>query len=346
MKKRFNSETGRFDWVGDEGSGVQTPWASEVDADGYGLKNLASAMFDQIVTPANPAANHNKLYFKSDGKLYKLNSAGAEVEVGAGGAFLLDQTTPQTFTNLGGGTGLLKVTAGLLGLDISTYVTGTPWTGLYLPLSGGILTGNLLFTDNTLGSASAAFSDLFLASGGVINWNAGNATITHSSGLLTSNVPFSVGTSLAITAGTIELGHGTDTTISRSGAGVIAVESVVIPSISSTNTLTNKRITKRTGNTTSSATPTINTDNVDMYQLTAQAADITSMTTNLSGTPTEGQPLWISIVGTGTHNITWGTGFEASTVALPTTGAITTSRTDLGFVWNSVSTKWRIVAVA
>lgn len=35
----------------------------------------------------------------------------------------LNQATPQTFTNLGGGTGLMKVTAGLLGLDTSTYLT-------------------------------------------------------------------------------------------------------------------------------------------------------------------------------------------------------------------------------
>jgi len=109
-----------------------------------------------------------------------------------------------------------------------------------------------------IGNTSFGFSDLFLASGGVINWNAGNATLTHSAGLLTSNVPLSLGTSNALTAGTIELGAATDTTIARSSAGVISVEGVVIPSISSTNTLTNKRITKRTGTTTSSATPTIN----------------------------------------------------------------------------------------
>jgi hypothetical protein len=41
--------------------------------------------FTQIATPANPAANHNKLYFKSDDKLYKLTSAGVESEVGGGG---------------------------------------------------------------------------------------------------------------------------------------------------------------------------------------------------------------------------------------------------------------------
>jgi hypothetical protein len=143
----------------------------------------------------------------------------------------------------------------------------------------------------------------------------------------------------------IELGHATDTTLSRSSAGVLAVEGVVIPSISSTNTLTNKRITKRVGTTTSSATPTINTDNVDYYSLTAQTADITSFTTNLSGTPTDGQTLWISITGTAARAITWGTSFEASTVALPTT-TVTTNRLDVGFVWNAATSKWRCIASA
>lgn len=40
----------------------------------------------------------------------------------------LDQTTPQTFTNFAGGTGLMKVTAGLLGIDTSAYITGVAWS--------------------------------------------------------------------------------------------------------------------------------------------------------------------------------------------------------------------------
>lgn len=105
------------------------------------------------------------------------------------------------------------------------------------------------------------------------------------------------------------------------------------------------RIPPRVGTTTSSATPTINTDNVDYYSLTAQAADITSFTSNLSGTPTSGQKLWISITGTGARAITWGASFEASTVALPTT-TVSTNRLDVGFTWNSVTSKWRCVATA
>lgn len=38
----------------------------------------------QIATPANPSAGNNKLYFKSDGKLYTLDSSGNEAAVGSG----------------------------------------------------------------------------------------------------------------------------------------------------------------------------------------------------------------------------------------------------------------------
>ncbi|MBI4092477.1 MAG: LamG domain-containing protein, partial [Candidatus Kerfeldbacteria bacterium] len=94
-----------------------------------------------------------------------------------------------------------------------------------------------------LGTASLMFSDLFLADGGVLNFSNGNATLTHSTGLLTSNVALSLGTSNALTAGTIELGHASDTTLARSGAGAITLEGVAVPTISSTDTLSNKTLT-------------------------------------------------------------------------------------------------------
>lgn len=114
---------------------------------------------------------------------------------------------------------------------------------------------------------------------------------------------------------------------------------------SDTQILTNKRTPKRTATAASSATPTINTDNVDFFSLTAQAEDITSFTTNLSGTPLEADMLSVSITGTASRAIAWGASFEASTVALPTT-TVGTARLDADFVWNSASSKWRCVRVA
>lgn len=95
----------------------------------------------------------------------------------------------------------------------------------------------------------------------------------------------------------------------------------------STNTVTNKRWQARIGNTTSSATPTINTDNFDIYKLTAQTADITSFTTNLSGTPVDGDVFEIQVTGTAARAITWGASFVSSTVTLPTTTVTTATLT-------------------
>lgn len=77
-----------------------------------------------------------------------------------------------------------------------------------------------------LGTTALQWSDLFLASGAVVNYANGNFTITHSSGALTMSGTLSLGTSNAFTCGTIELGAATDTTISRAAAGVVAVEGV------------------------------------------------------------------------------------------------------------------------
>jgi hypothetical protein len=43
----------------------------------------------QVSTPAAPATSHTLIYAKSDGKLYRLNSAGGESELGAGGRTML-----------------------------------------------------------------------------------------------------------------------------------------------------------------------------------------------------------------------------------------------------------------
>lgn len=50
-----------------------------------GLQTDDAIVANQIATPSNPAAGKNKLYFKSDNKLYKLDSGGTEEEVGSGG---------------------------------------------------------------------------------------------------------------------------------------------------------------------------------------------------------------------------------------------------------------------
>jgi len=40
--------------------------------------------FDQVATPTNPASGKNRIYFKSDGSAYTLDSAGSEIPLGSG----------------------------------------------------------------------------------------------------------------------------------------------------------------------------------------------------------------------------------------------------------------------
>lgn len=130
------------------------------------------------------------------------------------------------------------------------------------------------------------------------------------------------------------------------GVPSIATAGTDFTSPTGTETLTNKRVTKRAPAITQSATPTINTDITDVAHITGLAQAITSMTTNLTGTPVEGDTLRIDITDNGTARaITWGAKFEASTTqALPTTTVIST-RMDIGFFWNTVTSKWRCMSI-
>jgi len=111
-----------------------------------------------------------------------------------------------------------------------------------------------------------------------------------------------------------------------------------------TRTLTNARVTKRVSAlSANSATPSINTDNFDVVNITAQTLAITSFTTNLTGSPVDGNELRISVTGTTAVALTFGASFEAGAATLPTT-TVSTTRLDMLFYWNTATSKWRIMA--
>jgi hypothetical protein len=202
-------------------------------------------------------------------------------------------------------------------------------------------------TDTTItrtGAGSIAVEGVaVLLSGGALGTPV-SGTLSSCTGLPVAGITASTSTALGV--GSVELGHASDTTLSRSAAGVLAVEGVVVPSISSTNTLTNKRVTPRVGSTSSSATPSINTDDYDEYDITALAAAITSMTTNLSGTPTNGQKLLIRIKDNGTARaITWGASFVSSGVATLLATTVISKTHYVGLIYDSTATKWVCIAV-
>jgi parallel beta-helix repeat protein len=268
--------------------------------------------------------------------IFKVGNAGGTeaMRILNSGSIGIGETAPDnklqiTSTSSGALVNLIKIknnataTSTAAGIAFATTTSSVVSSQIH-SLRDGSGNNDLVFSNNLSSSLVEVMritsaGALKLISGGVIDFASANVVLTHTSGILT-------------------MGTG-DLRITTAGTNTASVVTV-----GGTQTLTNKRVTKRTGTTTSSATPTINTDNVDFYSLTAQTADITSFTTNLSGTPTENQTLWIAITGTAARAITWGTSFEASTVALPTT-TVTTARLDVGFVWNTVTSKWRCVAV-
>lgn len=155
--------------------------------------------------------------------------------------------------------------------------------------------------------------------------------------------------------------HSGDVTSVADGAQTIAAAAVTNAKMANMATKTLKgRNTGSTGapedvtpiqvqqwrNTTevSNATPSINSDNVGRHSITALAAAITSLT--VTGTPFDGQLLWIAITDNGTARaINFGSTVEDSTVTMPTTTVIS-KRLNMLFSWNSATSKWQLISKA
>lgn len=111
-------------------------------------------------------------------------------------------------------------------------------------------------------------------------------------------------------------------------------------------TLTNTRVRPRVLTVTPAAVPTYNTDNADIVDIYGLNAAITSMVTNKTGTPTNGDKLMFRIRDDGTARaIAWGADFESINFTLPTTTVIN-KRLIVGFIYDSFTSKWGCVAVS
>jgi len=157
-----------------------------------------------------------------------------------------------------------------------------------------------------------------------------SATLTNATGLPISGLVNS--TSLALGVGSIELGHATDTTISRSAAGVGAIEGVVIT-------------TEGTTTEASSATTTIAIAGTrHTHTITAlAAADAIAAPTSVI-TLSDRNTLVIRIKDNATARaLTYNAIFRAIGVTLPTTTVISKTLY-LGCRYNVADTKWDVIA--
>lgn len=128
-----------------------------------------------------------------------------------------------------------------------TNGTGLPVSGISASTSAAIGVGTIELghaTDTTISRASAGViaveGNAVLVSGGALG-TPSSGTLTNATGLPVSGISASTSASLGV--GSIELGHATDTTISRVSAGVVSIEGVNVVTTSSTDTLSNKTLT-------------------------------------------------------------------------------------------------------
>jgi hypothetical protein len=145
------------------------------------------------------------------------------------------------------------------------------------------------------------------------------------------------------------LALGTALPVTSGGTGASTLAAASIPTYSSTDTLTNKRITARVNVQTTIASPWAwNSDSFDQQEITALA---NALTINAdAGTPTDGQKTVFRFQDNGTARaLTWTTGtsksFRAIGTTLPTT-TVAGKTIYIGCIYNLADTRWDVIAVA
>jgi len=118
---------------------------------------------------------------------------------------------------------------------------------------------------------------------------------------------------------------------------------VNVPTISSTDTLTNKRITDRIKQDASHTTSvTMDSDSYDEYDITAQAGAL--LFNNPSWTPTNCQKLMVRIKDNWTARaLTYWSQFASWSATLPTTTTLS-KKLWIWFEWDSTDSKWYCLA--
>lgn len=240
------------------------------------------------------------------------------------------------------------------GVDIlfSSFFANFIASGLTIPTSGS------LASTSVLGVAYYGGARYPVASDGGHTYTASNdcyVDVNPATGAYTYNTVANGAAAPALTASSIRIAkvvtNGSAVTSVLQDGSLDSLGNVIYPSkpaatLNGTETLRNKRRIRRVVTITQSATPAINTDNTDVAVITGLAQAITSFTTNLTGTPSDGDLLEIDITDNGTARaLTFGASFKATTVALPTTTVIST-KLNILFKWSTADSAWLCVATA
>lgn len=192
--------------------------------------------------------------------------------------------------------------------NITPGVTGTLAVG-----NGG--TGAVTLTGVLKGNGTGAFTAAtagtdFVSPGGALG-TPSSGTLTNCSGLPVSGLAASTATAVGV--GSIELGHATDTTLTRSAAGKLAVEGVDVVLLSGAQTLTGKTLTSPVVNSpTGIVKADVGLGNVDNTSNATERAAAATLTNKTLTNPTinnytEGVVAIGTVTTTNTLSLTNGT---------------------------------------
>lgn len=216
--------------------------------------------------------------------------------------------------------------------------------GGYVELDGG----GVITTDETdYATLSGGYIGLYAGSvSGSGNANGGGITIDPGqwtgAAFVGGNIYLDAGTASG-TAGYTIVSTG-DFRITSANVGTNADS---VPTRTSTSTFTNKRVTPRVVSPADATSTTPNTDSADMtYQINTAAGGTHTVNAD-AGTPTNGQRWILKMKTTNVQTFSWNALYVGgSTVALPTSTSGSSNIDYIGFIYDTVDTKWHCVSVA
>ena len=240
-----------------------------------------------------------------------------------------------TFNNKGSGT-------------VTSIIAGTGLSGGTITGTGTIALANTAVTPGTFTNATVTVD----AQGRLTAASSGSSGTSISVGTTAPGSPASGALWWNSEEGKLKIYYNDGTSsqwVDAFTASAPTYDTSIVATLTDVQTLTNKRITSRTGSNgaTTSGTITPPSNSYDQYNISGLTGAITLAVP--SGTPTDGQRLTLKIEDNGTPRaITWTTttgGYRIIGTVLPTT-TVANKITYVGCVYNAADSFWDVIAVA